>query len=246
MALLRRRERSWREVPPGITALLAASIAFMVTVRALGPQPTAEPEALSAPPDAAMLRVLGSGDEVSMAYGLALRLQAFDNQPGVSIPFARLDYAAVRAWLDTMLKLDPATQYPLLMATHLYGQVLTRPDKQREMAEFVYQRFLEQPETRWPWVAHMAIMAKHRLRDPQLAIRYADGIRDHARGSAVPSWARQMHIFLREDVGEIESARALLGGLLESGAVTDPQEFAFLESRLRAMESVGKSSTPTK
>ncbi|MDX1968646.1 MAG: hypothetical protein SFV23_15820, partial [Planctomycetaceae bacterium] len=104
----------------------------------------------------------------------------------------------------------------------------------------------EQPETRWPWVAHMAIMAKHRLHDPQLAIRYADGIRDHARGSSVPAWARQMHIFLREDVGEVESARALLGGLLESGTVTDPQEFAFLESRLRAMETVGKSSAPTK
>jgi hypothetical protein len=230
----------------GIAALLVTSLAIMVAVRAFGPQPTAEPEELSAPPDTATLRVLGAGDETSMAYGFALRLQAFDNQPGVSIPFARLDYAAVRAWLGTMLKLDPATQYPLLMATHLYGQVLTRPDKQREMAEFVYQRFLEQPDTRWPWVAHMAIMAKHRLRDPQLAIRYADGIRDHARGSLVPSWARQMHIFLREDVGEIESARALLGGLLDSGAITDPQEFAFLQSRLRAMESVGKSSAPTK
>jgi hypothetical protein len=38
----------------------------------------------------------------------------------------------------------------------------------------------------------------------------------------------------------------LLGGLLDSGAITDPQEFAFLQSRLRAMESVGKSSAPTK
>jgi hypothetical protein len=190
--------------------------------------------------------MFAGGDTAGAGYALALYLQAFDNQPGISLPFASLDYGRVEGWLSTILAIDPSTQYPLLMATHLYGQVLTRPDKQRRMAEYVYARFLEDPDRRWSWLAHMAIMAKHRLGDARLAIRYADAIRDHARGPTVPSWARQMHIFLREDIGEVESARALLGGLLDSGVVTDPREFEFLSERLKAMSGVGNSSPVTK
>jgi hypothetical protein len=53
-----------------------------------------------------------------------------------------------------------------------------------------------------------------------------------------------MHIFLREDVGELESARALLGGLLDSGTVTDPQEFRFLMERLKVMDAENPTSSP--
>ena len=45
---------------------------------------------------------------------MTLYLQAFDNQPGVSIPFRDLDYRRVTQWLETILALDAAGQYPLL------------------------------------------------------------------------------------------------------------------------------------
>lgn len=239
-------ERPWRSVPPGTAAFAALCLFSMVVLRAAGPQPGAEARDLPLPPDRDAIRMFGGGDTAGAGYALALYLQAFDNQPGISLPFASLDYGRVEAWLSTILAVDPSTQYPLLMATHLYGQVLTRPDKQRRMAEYVYARFLEDPDRRWSWLAHMAIMAKHRLGDARLAIRYADAIRDHALGQTVPSWARQMHIFLREDVGEVESARALLGGLLDSGLITDSREFEFLSERLKAMGSVGSSSPVSK
>lgn len=241
-----RAERPWRSVPASAGAFAALSLCAMIGLRAAGPPPSAEARDLPPPPDRDAITVLAGGDTAGAGYALALYLQAFDNQPGLSLPFASLDYGRVEAWLSAILAVDPSTQYPLLMATHLYGQVLTRPDKQRRMAEYVYARFLEDPDRRWPWLAHLAIMAKHRLRDPRLAIRYADAIHDHAIGANVPAWARQMHIFLREDVGEVESARALLGGLLDSGAITDPREFAFLSGRLKAMGSVGNSSPVTK
>jgi len=241
-----RAERPWRSVPAGTASFAALCLFAMVALRAAGPAPRADARDLPPPPERDAITVLAGGDTAGAGYALALYLQAFDNQPGISLPFASLDYSRVEAWLSTVLAIDPATQYPLLMATHLYGQVLTRPDKQRRMAEYVYARFLEDPDRRWPWLAHLTIMAKHRLGDVRLAIRYADAIRDHARGASVPSWARQMHIFLREDIGEMESARVLLGGLLDSGSVTDPREFEFLSERLKAMESVGNSSPVTK
>jgi hypothetical protein len=132
------------------------------------------------------------------------------------------------------------------MASHVYAQVSGSPERQRAMAEFVFREFPHDPARRWPWLAHVAIMARHRLGDMPVAIRYADAIRDHANLPEVPAWARQMHIFLREDAGERDAARALLGGLLASGTVTDPHEIAFLTSRLDAMENVENSTPVTK
>jgi hypothetical protein len=67
-----------------------------------------------------------------------------------------------------------------------------------------------------------------------LALRYANDIAAHA-GTA-SNWARQMRIFILEDLGEIESARILLGGLLANGEVQDPAEIRFLTERLRQLQ----------
>ncbi len=172
---------------------------------------------------------------------MTLYLQAFDNQSGISIPFLDLDYDRVETWLTRILELDPIGQYPLLMASHIYAQV---PDtaKQRKMLDFVYQQFFKDPNRRWPWLAHAAIMAKHRLNDLPLALRYAQAIRQYATASDVPHWTSQMPIFILEDMGEVESAKILLGGLLVSGIITDPNEIHFLTERLQQLENEEKSS----
>ena len=110
------------------------------------------------------------------------------------------------------------------------------------MLDFVYQKFTDDPLHRWPWLAHAAVMARHRLDDLPLALKYAQAIADHANDPSVPAWARQMHIFLREDMGEHEAAKLLLGGLLASGSVQDPHETAFLIQRLEAIERAEKSA----
>jgi hypothetical protein len=241
-----RDERPIAAVPRTIVIALAVALAAQVTLRALGAPPRAEAADLPMPPSTATLRLVSIGDPIALSQAMTLYLQAFDNQPGVSIPFAALDYQRVEAWLERALELFPEGQYPLLMASHLYAQVAGHPDKQRQMFEFTYRHFMQDPNRRWRWLAHAAIMAKHRLRDPGLALRYADAIRDHARGPEVPSWAKQMHIFMLEDMGELEAARILLGGLLDSGAVTDPQELRFLSDRLQALESAEKSTSPSR
>ncbi len=236
-------ERAPGVVPRGTWCLLAVALALQLWWHALSPPPDARAEALPAPPHAGALRAVSLGEPVVAAQLLLLYLQAFDNQPGISIPFADLDYRRVMAWLDAALILDRRTGYPLMMASQLYGQV---PDanKQRVMCDFVHARFLEAPDLRWRWLAHCAIMAKHRLRDPELALRYAADITRHAGGAS--GWARQMQVFILEDLGETDSARILLGGLLANGEVTDPAELHFLTERLKALESAEKPSKPSK
>jgi len=239
----RSEERAVSQVPAPVLGLLAAALALQIAWQAVQPKPGARAQALPAPPSQAVLRIASLGEPIALAQWLTLYLQAFDNQPGVSIPFLELDYPRVIRWLETILALDPIGQYPLMMASQLYGLV---PDegKQRQMMEFVHREFLRDPDRRWRWLAHCAIMAKHRLKDLPLALRYAEEITRHARGAS--NWARQMRVFILEDLGERESATILLGGLLASGEVTDDKEIHFLTQRLEQLRNAEKSSSPPK
>lgn len=238
------KQRRFVSVPQPVLILLSLAFAGQICFAVLQPRPQARAELLPPPPSAGVLRPISLGDPIPLAQLTTLWLQAFDNQPGISIPFLELDYGKVEAWLQRILQLDPRGQYPLMMASQLYAQV---PDehKQRQMLAFVYREFMADPERRWPWLAHAAIMAKHRLKDLPLALSYAKALSDHATGPGVPHWARQMQIFLHEDMGEYETARILLGGLLASGSVTDPHEIHFLLERLNSLSGVEKSSQPS-
>ena len=226
-----RDERPLSAVPLPVFAVLLAALALHIAIQWAQPRPVARAEALEAAPPVTVLRAAALGEPVAMAQLTALYLQAFDNQPGISIPFAELDYSKVVRWLSMLSDLDPDSQYPFLLAAHVYASV-PDPTRQRAMLAFIHERFAADPSRRWRWLAHAAIVARHRLGDLPLAIRYARAITEHATGPSVPGWARQMSVLLLADTGETEAAKILLGGLLQAGSVTDPAELRFLLERL--------------
>jgi len=173
-----------------------------------------------------------------------LYLQAFDYQSGSRVPYQALDYDVVQAWLLRILQLDPQGQYPLLAASRLYAEI---PDaaKARKMLDFVYEQFALDPDRRWPWLAHAAAVAKHRLHDLPLALRYAAAIPAHATGPGVPLWAKEMPAFIAEDMNELDTARLMIGGFLASGTVKDPAEIRFLDQQLKEIEARQKARTHT-
>ena len=234
-------DRNIFAVPWQVLALLTLTGSLQIGMHVSQPSPVAKAEVLPAPAAPAMIRVASLNEPIAAAQLLTLYLQAFDNQPGVSIPFQDLDYRRVIGWLETILALDDTGQYPLLMASHLYAQVPSE-GKQRLMLDFVHKKFLEDPQRRWRWLTHATILAKHRLNDDRLALRYADDLARRAQGA--PNWARQMRIFILEDMGELESATVLLGGLLATGEVTDPNEIHFLTQRLEQMKQSAEKSAP--
>lgn len=220
-----------------VILLVALAAQFLVHWRI--PPAQARAVDLQALPSVPVLRAASLDEPIALSKALMLYLQAFDNQPGLSIPFRDLDYARVEQWLTGIIALDPPSQYPLLTASRLYAEVPVAA-KQRGMLDFVERAFLQDPNRRWPWLAHAVVIAKHRLKDLPLASRYAADLREHARGEAVPHWVQQMEIFIREDMNEAESAKILLGGLLESGRVTDPKEWHFLSEQLKELEGKNK------
>ena len=196
---MKRRERGIASVPAAVRMMLAAALAIQIGWHAWRPDPRAEVRNLEPAPAVSVLRIAALGDEAALAKLLMLRLQAHDSQPGASIPFMDLDYGRLASWLDAIIDLDPRADSPLLAAATLYGSVAD-PGRQRVMFELVHRRFLEDPARRWPWLAHAAVMAKHRLGDPALASRYAEALAAHATDPGVPAWVRDMSAVMAADV----------------------------------------------
>lgn len=222
-------------VPRTVWLLLVLTLLLQTGWQASRPPVAAHAQALPPAPSTAALRLAALGEPVALARLTMLYVQGFDEQPGVSVGWRQLDYGTVIGWLQAVLDLDPRGQSPLLAASQVYGAV-GDPVRTRQMLDFVHARFLQDPDRRWPWLAHAALVAKHRLHDLPLARSYARDIRLRATGAAVPAWAHELEIFIAEDLNELDSARALIGGLLQSGRITDPRELAFLSQRLEQLE----------
>ncbi|MGQ0652872.1 MAG: hypothetical protein ACT4P4_11505 [Betaproteobacteria bacterium] len=226
--------RPLRAVPPGLWVLLALCIGAQLALKLTqtgGAPPAAE---LPPPPRVEALRLAAFGEREAVARIGMLWLQTVDFSAGHAVPYRALDYRRLVGWLRAILELDPRSEYPLFAAARVYAEV---PDAERARIalEFVYEAFLEAPGRRWPWLAHAALLAKHRLKDLPLARRYAAAVARHAAGPEVPLWAKQMEIFILEDMNELEAAKVMLGGLLESGQIRDPAEARFLAQRLEEL-----------
>lgn len=175
------------------------------------------------------------GEPIAASKIINLWLQAFDNQPGISLPFHQLDYYRLTQWLGTSLALDPRGHYPMLLAARVYGNI-KNPEKQRIMTEFVFDQFNQNPNKHWRWLAHVVITAKHEIKDLDLALKYASALAEKATAEHVPYWVRSMNIIVLEDMGQLEAAKILLGAMIDSNVISDPYELRFLLQRISALE----------
>lgn len=229
------RERPLGAVPAWLWTLLGASLAAQIGLQASRPPPAAAASDLPPAPRAEALRAASLGEPAAAARLAMLYVQAFDLGAGNALPYRSLDYERLRSWLRVILDTDPRSAYPLFAAARVYAEV-EDPARMRAMLDFVYQAFAEDPNRRWPALAHAALLAKHRLHDLPLARRYAADLQRLTTDSTVPLWAKQMEIFILEDMNELEAAKIMLGGLLASGRLRDPDERRFLKERLEELE----------
>jgi len=223
-------------VPKKVIIILAITFSFQIFWHASRPGLEVSAKDLPIAPSIVELRLIALGDSIAMSKMIMLWLQAFDNQPGISIPFLQLNYSKVILWLSRILSLDEKGQYPLIAASRLYSLV---PDeaKKRMMLEFVYSQFFIEPNRRWPSLAHSVYVAKHQLNDLPLALKYAEALTENITLNNIPQWVKQMKLYVLEDMGEIESAMIFIGGMLQSGAVTDENELKFLHNRLKELKA---------
>lgn len=223
-------------VPAAALVLLAGAFAAQLGIHHLQGPPQARAGDLPPPPRAEALRFAALGEPIAASKLLLLYVQAFDYRSGTQVAYRDLDYERLGTWLERILALDPRSQYPLFLASRVYADVADAA-KARRMLELVHDAYLQDPNRRWPWLAHATLVAKHRLKDLPLARRYAVALQTHTTARDVPLWVRQMEPFILEDMNELESARVLLGGLIASGQVKDERDLRLLERHLESIEA---------
>ena len=230
-----RDERPLRELPAWLWLALALALAAQLAWRTQEPSPRVREAELPPAPSAAALRLAAFGEPEAAARLAMLYLQAFDYGGANATPYRRLDYGRLIDWLSAILELDPKSDYPLFAAARVYAEN-PDPAKSRQVLDFIYRQFFADPNRRWAALAHAALLAKHRLHDLPLARRYAAAIQRNARSPDVPLWARQMEVFILEDMNELDAARIMLGGMLASGTIQDADEARFLRQQLEDLE----------
>jgi hypothetical protein len=231
------KRKAQAPAPKALWVTLVVALGLSAALSTLRGDPKASAQALGTPPTVAMARLLSLDEPVALAKVLNLVVQAHDAQPGLSLSYGQLDYAQLVAWMDLSLTLDPLGQYSLMAGARLYTQGSPDSARLRKMTDWVASRFIADPERRWPWMAHIAYVAKTQLKDMDLALKYAEILRLHTEKiAAVPAWARQLAIFLKIQMNEADSAKLLIGQLLQSGQIKDDNEFRFLAHTLKELE----------
>jgi hypothetical protein len=229
------QNRPWSDVPKKIKFAFFVVLLLQLATAAFRSVPQAKIIDLPAAIQPSALKLLALGDE-NFAHRLGLQwLQAYDVQPGVAISFKDLPTEHLTAWLDSFQELDPNSDYPIFLVAEVYfssGSEVFR----RALVPWIRKSFYLKPDTRWRYLARVAILVKHKLNDAVLAIDLARDIRVHSAASA-PDWARQLDAFLLESIGEDEASAALLATFLRDGLYRDEQEARFLAGRLKELHT---------
>jgi hypothetical protein len=211
--------------------LLCACLAANVLFQRLDAPAWTDVGDLETPPRLELARAASLGEGRFAGYLAILLLQNFNVSLGRATPVAAMDRRAVLGWLDLSTDLDGDSRYPLLLAARHFAETGT-PEQQRCVLDWIYRRFQERPNERWPWLVHAVFAARHVLHDDALAKTYAAALRTRVTDAKAPSWVTQMDLLLRADLGEAEDARTILAGLIDAGQIRSPGELKFLESRI--------------
>lgn len=231
------KRKAQAPAPKALWVLLVVGLLTSVILSTVRGKPQASADALGWPPSNQGARLIALDEPVAFAKMLNLVTQAHDVQPGLSLAYGQLNYDQLTKWLDLSLELDPTGQYPLMAGARLYTQNSADLARQRKMTDWVAARFLDDPERRWQWLAHVAYVARVQFKDQPLAMQYAETLRNKTENiPSVPAWARQLDIFFKIESKDSETAKFLIGGLLHSGKITDPNELRFLAHTLKELE----------
>jgi hypothetical protein len=182
------------------------------------------------------IRLVALGEPPLASKLVAFWLLTVDVQAGNWLRLEELNYPNLTGWLETIQELDPHSEYPGMVASGVFIDVKD-PQRVRWMIDFVLRNFEQAPDRRWRWLAQCAVLAKYRLHDLPLALRLASALHTQTNPQTLPPWARDMEFLLLQEIGEYETARQVILGILQSGEIMEPREQVFLLQRLQELES---------
>ena len=169
-------ERPLSAVPGWILWLLAAALGSQLAWQAARRKGAPAAADLPPAPSAQALRLASLGEPAALARLAMVWLQAFDSRGDNTIPYQRLDYQRLIAWLGAILATDAKSEYPLFAAARVYGEN-PDPAKMRLVFDFVFAEFARPLPLRRPravsWVRLGSTLVERGESEPQFRCRAA-------------------------------------------------------------------------
>lgn len=180
---------------------------------------------VESPPGVETVKAFAFGDEQFYYRYLAVQIQNFGDGYGIVTPLKDYDYNKLNKWFSLMDHLDPQSIYMASLAAYYFSQsqdtsLLTH------MISYLEQTYELDPEKRWWWLYQAVYIAKHRLKDKDLALKIALKL-SQGKGN-MPMWARQMAAFIYEEKGEKEEALMIIKQILDNNQDIPEHEKSYM------------------
>lgn len=185
------------------------------------------------------------GDEMLAYRFVALSLQTFGNTSGDFRPLKDYNYDHLKTWFDVADTLDSRSEYVPFLAGY-YFSATQNPEQLRPLIEYL-RRIGKRPEgEKWRWLAQTVYLARHRLNDMEFARKLAKELAATYR-PGMPAWPLQMEAIIASDMGDKETAYAMMLEMIKSGEKTmDPAEINFMVDYIctRLLDAKEKGTNP--
>ena len=186
-------------------------------------------------PSNQVAKALALGDGQFLYRAATFVLQNMGDEGGRVTQLKDYDYQRLGQWFFLLDRFDPQSEFLPVLVGYYFSQS-QNPDDVRIVISFLAHIAIRDPERNWRWLAHAIYLARHRVKDMDLALSLAYRMAA-IKSPGIPIWARQMPAFVLAEVGEKEAARDLMEAIMDSQIDLDPAEIEFMrdfiETRLK-------------
>lgn len=167
----------------------------------------------SEPPTMQAAKLNALGDEQLYFRYLALDLQNSGDSFGRYTPFREYDYSILKKWMFLLDDLDPKSNFLPSIASYYYSNTQNVSDL-HYIVDYLEYTYNKDPKNKWWWLGQATILAAHKLKDKNLAIRLAMKLSSTPLYN-LPRWAQQMPAIIMANFGERELALAMIKDLAQ-------------------------------
>ena len=192
-----------------VVVLAAAQCGFAWSIQAVDPKR----DYLAPAPAPAVQDALAFGDRQFLFRAFALEVQNAGDTGGRTVPVKNYDFDRVIGWLEVLDRLDPRSSFPVGMAGGYFG-LSQRVEDVDPIVRFMMRSVAADPPLRWKALYDAIYLARHRLRNDDLALEAARELAAFDFEGLEP-WATLMPAFILEDQGKFKEAVAVVRRTVE-------------------------------
>ena len=177
-------------------------------------------------PATKVAEALAMGDGQFLYRTTVFALQNMGDEGGRWTPLKDYDYQRLGQWFALLDGFDPRSDYLPVLVGYYFSQS-PEPDHLRVVIAYLVRIATNDPRRNWRWLAHGVYLARHRLKDMNLALDLAYRLAG-LEAPGLPIWTKQMPAFVLAEVGDAEAARDLMEVIMESDPNLAPGELDFM------------------